>query len=242
MKTRMLAALALAASIAAPAMAQAVPEDPAFTAKLRASLDAHPEIAAIALQNLEKRSRENQTRELNARTEPQRAKMFAPGFGPFLGNPAGTSIVVEYVDYACPICKTAHTAVDEVVAKRKDVKVVIAMRIIFGPESEKTARFALAADLQGKFPAVHDALYAKFGDHNQTKPDDAALRAIATATGLDYDKAVADMTGPKVNATFANQVAVADQIGVNGTPFFVTKSDVLTGYPGSAEALSAGIK
>jgi len=245
MKMILAATVVALLSTTAPSFAQTAPaaqEDAAFSEKVRATLAAHPEFIVAAMQGMESRDREQRTRMLNEKVAPQRAKMFAKGFGPFVGNPNGTAIAVEYVDYACPICKTAHKAVDAVVAKRKDVRVVIAQRLIFGPDSEKLARFALASDLQGKFPATHDALYDAFGDHHETKPTDEKLKAIAAAVGLDYDRAVKDMSGPQVSKTFADQMATADQIGITGTPFFITKDNVLAGYPGSEEALSAAIK
>ena len=245
MKKILAAALVAMLSTTAPAFAQNAPvvqEDAAFAEKLRTTLLAHPEYIMNAMQGMEARDREQRTRLLNEKVGPLRAKMFAKGFGPVVGNPAGTAVAVEFVDYACPICKTAHKAVDAVVAKRKDVRVVIAQRLIFGPDSEKLARFALASDLQGKFAATHDALYDAFGDHHETKPTDEKLKAIAATVGLDYDRAVKDMNGPQVTKTFADQMATADQIGVSGTPFFVTKDNVLAGYPGSEEALSAAIK
>lgn len=245
MKKILAAALVAMLSTAAPALAQTAPApqvDAAFAEKVRATLAQHPEFIVAAMQGMEARDREQRTQLLNEKVAPVRAKMFAKGFGPFVGNPNGTAIAVEYVDYACPICKVAHQAVDAVVAKRKDVKVVIAQRLIFGPDSEKLARFALASDLQGKFPATHDALYDAFGDHHETKPTDEKLKEIATKVGLDYDRAVKDMNGPQVSKTFADQMATADQIGIAGTPFFITKDSVLAGYPGSEQALSAAIK
>lgn len=229
MKKLVLAAAALF-SIAAPAVAQQA-EDPAFTAKLRATLTAHPEIIQEALQAGQQKQQAAQQADLNAKVAPLRKELFADSFGPALGNPKGTVRVVEYVDYACPICKTAHESIDNIVKKRPEVRVTVAQRLIFGPDSEKLARFALASDLQGKFPATHDALYDAFGNHHETKPTDEALKAIAAKVGLDYDRAVKDMNGPKVNATFANQTRLADLIGVSGTPFFITSDSV---YPGAA--------
>lgn len=228
--TKFALGLLAAAVMSTPAMAQ-VAEDPAFTAKLRASLTAHPEIIQEAMQNVQQKQQADQAAAYNVKVAPLRAQMFAKGFGPVLGNPNGTVNVVEYVDYACPICKTAHVSIDNIVKKRPEVRVIIAMRLIFGAESEKLARFALASDLQGKFPATHDALYDAFGNHHETKPTDEALKAIAAKVGLDYDRVVRDMNGPKVNATFANQTKVANDIGVSGTPFFITSD---AAYPGAA--------
>lgn len=230
-KNLVLAAVAAASALVAmPASAQQA-EDPAFTAKLRASLTAHPEIIQEVMQAAQAKQQADQTTALNEKAGPLRSQMFAKGWGPVIGNPNGTVPVVEFIDYACPICKTAHNAIDNIVKKRPEVRVIIAMRLIFGEESEKLARFSLASDLQGKFPATHHALYEAFGNHHETKPTDEALKAIAAKVGLNYDQAVKDMRGPKVNATFENQTKVANEIGVSGTPFFITRDAV---YPGAA--------
>lgn len=229
MNKMILAATALM-TLATPALAQQA-EDPAFTAKLRASLAAHPELIQEAQQAGQQAQQAKQQADLLSKIAPVRAEMLANSFGPALGNPNGTVRVVEYVDYACPVCKTAHESIDNIIKRRPELRVTVAMRLVFGPESEKLARFALASDLQGKFPATHDALYDAFGNHHETKPTDEALKAIASKVGLNYDQAVKDMNGAKVNATFANQMRIADQVGISGTPFFVTGSGV---YPGAA--------
>ena len=225
------AAIAFGAASASIAQTGQMAEDPAFTAKLRASLEANPELVAEALNAVQMRQRDAEQADLLSRVEPARAELFAADFGPVIGNPDGTVHVVEFIDYACPICKSSHDSVDAIIAKRPEVKVTIAMRNIFGEDSDKLARFALASSLQGKFPQTHDALYDAFGDHHETKPTDEALMAVAQKAGLNYDKAVADMNSPTVNAMLDKQTELANQIGVSGTPFFVTSDAV---YPGAA--------
>lgn len=231
-KFMLAAAAALTFSAAGAAYAQAqVAEDPAFTAKLRASLDANPELITQAMEAAQNKQRQAEQADMLTRVDPARPALFADDFGPFIGNPNGTVRVVEFVDYACPICKSSNASIESIVSKRDDVRITIAMRNIFGEDSDKLARFALASSLQGKFAETHTALYEAFGDHHQTKPDEAALRGVAKAAGLNYDKVVADMNGPVVNAMLEKQTELANQIGVSGTPFFVTSDAV---YPGAA--------
>lgn len=229
---KILGALALAAgTLAGPVSAQTA-EDPAFTAKLRASLQAHPEIIQEAMQFTQNQQREQQMKQYTDKIGPLRSSLFAkPAFAPVLGNPNGTVTVVEYLDYACPFCKQAHTAVDNIIARRKEVRVIVAQRPILGPDSEKLARFALAADLQGKFRQTHDALYDKFGDDHQTKATDEALKDIAAKVGLDYARLQRDMNGQQVSDSLKKQTDYANQIGIAGTPFFITSDAV---YPGAA--------
>ena len=230
MKNILLAGAALFA-LAAPALAQQG-EDAAFTAKLRATLVAHPELLQEAMQAGQQRQRDQQQADQKAKVDPVRAEALrGTPIGPVLGNPRGSVTVVEFLDYACPFCKQAHTAVDNIVARRPELRVVIAQRPILGPDSEKLSRFALAADLQGRFPAAHEALYDKFGDDHRTKATDETLREVAAKAGLDWNRLQADMNGAKVNAVLARQTALADRMGITGTPFFLT-SDAF--YPGAA--------
>lgn len=238
LKTKLIlaaAAAALAIGTTGSATAQAgqtqVAEDPAFTAKVRATLLANPELISEAMQTMQTRQREAEQADMLTRVNPARPALFADDFGPFIGNPNGSVRVVEFVDYACPICKSSNASVESIISKRDDVRITIAMRNIFGEDSDKLARFALASSLQGKFPETHNALYAAFGNHHETKPTDEALRGVAKAAGLNFDKVMADMNDPAVNAMLEKQTQIANQIGVSGTPFFVTSDAV---YPGAA--------
>lgn len=232
MLKKMILAGAMLAATAAPAAAQTSTRvDPAFMAQLKAALDQEPGIVLAALQK-----NQAQERQAAQAKQAEAAAKFMPLFqartpvGPVIGDPAAKITVAELLDYACPFCKQAHDTVNQIVAERKDVRFIIVMRAVLGPDSEKLARFALASDLQGKFVATHNALYEKFGDDHQTKATDEALKAIAAKVGLDYDKAVADMNGTKVNQTFAKHTQIANDMGVSGTPFFLTEK---TAFPGA---------
>ena len=154
--------MASAVIVASPLAAQTAASgsgDPAFDAKFRATLMAHPEWVAEAMQGMQARQQQQQAAELSTKAESLRPQMKQnPPIGPVLGNKNAKFTVAEFLDYNCHYCKQAHTGVDELVKKRQDVRFVILMRPILGPTSEVLARFALAADRQGKFAQVHDAL------------------------------------------------------------------------------------
>lgn len=228
-----ISAISIAAvSIPALATTSAPEPDPAFLTQLRTALQTHPELIQQAMQAAQVKAQADRQRELVAKVTPYRAELFNKNaIGPVLGNPNGSVTVVEYLDYACPFCKQAHTSVDDIIAKRKEVRVVIASRPILGPDSMKLARFSLAASLQGKFAQTHDALYDKFGDDHRTKATDEALQEIARKVGLDYPRLTRDMDGKEVTAMLDRQTALADKIGISGTPFFITSDNV---FPGMA--------
>lgn len=235
--------LAAAAVIATPVAAQQAPAtDPAFEAKLRTVLSEKPEIVMEAINRFQQRQRDDQLSQQNSRVETLRPALFAEkAIGPVIGNPAGKTTVIELLDYACPFCKRAHVVVDKLAAENKDLRFIILMRPVLGPDSEKMARFALAGDLQGKFQEVHDGLYAKFGDDHQHKVSDETLRDVAQKAGIDYERAKVDMDGEAVTKELARHNQLADQMGVNGTPFFVMKNTIIPGAPRDEQQLLSAI-
>jgi protein-disulfide isomerase len=236
-------ALAATTAIAAPLAAQqAKPTvDPKFVAQLREALRQNPEIIFEAASIGQQKQRDAQLAEQNSKVANLRpALLAAKPFGPVIGNPAAKNTVVELLDYQCPFCKRAHTLVDKIAKEDTNVRFIILMRPVLGPESETMARFALAANMQGKFAATHDAMYEIFGNH-ETKPTDENLRAVAQKAGLNFEKAKLDMTSDAVMKELARHNSVAEQMGVNGTPFFLTQGTVIPGAPQSEQQLREAI-
>jgi len=131
-------------------------------------------------------------------------------------GPTGAPVkFVEFYDYGCPICaKTAYPAIEKMLAAHPDDVVVYYKQypiVDKHPNSGACAQAALAAQRQGKFLAMHRALFDGWG--KQT-PDD--IRGYARAIGLDMDRFERDFTAA------AAQV-VADRgeghtAGVHATP------------------------
>lgn len=205
--------------------------DAEFVAKLHSALQQHPEFVLEAAQLAQQKERDRQLAAQNEKVSNLRPVLFArEAYGPVIGNPGAKTTVIELLDYACPFCKRSHDGVDKIADTNKDVRFVILMRPVLGPESEVLARFALAASLQGKFRQAHDALYDKFGDDHQTHSTDDNLREVATKAGVDFDRAKRDMTSDAVEKMLQKHAGIADQMGVSGTPFFVTPKGVIPGY------------
>jgi len=234
--------LASTAAIAAPLAAQnTTPVDPKFVAQLREALRQNPEIIFEAAAIGQQKQRDSQLATQNSKVTNLRPTLFAAKpFGPVIGNPSAKNTVVELLDYQCPFCKRAHTIVDKIAKEDQNVRFIILMRPVLGPESETMARFALAGNLQGKFAATHDAMYEVFGNH-ETKPTDDNLRLVAQKAGINFEKAKVDMTSDAVVKELQKHNGVADQMGVSGTPFFVTQNTVIPGAPQSEQQLREAI-
>ncbi len=146
--------------------------------------------------------------------------VFTPFPGAVLGNPAGTRVLVEFTDYNCTFCEASVQDVNRLVAEDPDLKVVIREWPIF-EGSDQSARMALAAGMQGKYAAFHDAMF-RTGD----------VGAAAKAAGLDVARAKADAASQAVSNEIARNLDLARSLGFTGTPAWVAGAKPMGGAVG----------
>jgi hypothetical protein len=150
--------------------------------------------------------------------------------GVVLGNPQGKRVLVEFTDYNCPYCEASLKDVNRLIADDPDLKVVIREWPIF-EGSDVASRMALAAGMQGKYAAFHDAMF-------RMKDVDAAARAA----GLDMVKAQADAASEPVSTEIARNLDQARALGFTGTPAWIAGNKPFggaVGYEKLKEALAA---
>ncbi len=135
--------------------------------------------------------------------------VFEPFPGVVLGNPNGKTVLVEFTDYNCPYCEASLKDVNRLIAEDPDLKVVIREWPIF-EGSDVASRMALAAGLQGKYRAFHDAMFAT-GD----------VEAAARNAGLDMERAQRDAASEAVSTEIARNLDHARALGFTGTPAWI---------------------
>lgn len=163
-------------------------------------------------------------------------KLYKDADAPFLGNKDGDVVVVEFFDYNCGYCKRVLPEVQKLVDGDKNVKVVFIDFPILGPTSKTAAEWALAAHRQGKYFEFH----SKMMEHNG-QIDDAALREVAKAAGLDVDKAAKDAQNSEIALHLEQNITLGRDVGVTGTPAF-TVDDQFFGGAVPAEELEKAVK
>jgi protein-disulfide isomerase len=134
-------------------------------------------------------------------------------------GPASAPVtVLEYGDYECPYCGSAHAVVE-------DLRGLLSTRIRFvyrhfpltnvHPRAGRAAEAAEASGAQGRFWAMHDMLFA-----HQHGLEDEDLVRYAETIGLDVARFVHELAEstyrPRVREDFISGV----RSGVNGTPTF----------------------
>jgi protein-disulfide isomerase len=224
------ATLALVAGLLVP-LAQAAAQDALTPAQRRAVEDAvvetlrnRPELVLEALEALDaRREAETRARARGALVEKTR-ELYDDADAPVAGNPAAGFAIVEFFDYRCPYCKQMHLPVKALLAEDRDLKIVRKDIPILGPDSVVAARAALAARAQGRYPALHDALMEFRGNL-----DEAAVFRVARDAGLDVERLRRDMEAPAVAALIRRNMALAQALGIGGTPAFVVGETLVPG-------------
>lgn len=140
--------------------------------------------------------------------------------------------IVEYGDYQCPYCGAAYPVIKEIQRTFGDqIKFVFRNFPLseMHPYALPAAIAAEAADRQGKFWEMHDALF-----EHQNRLDPEGILIMAKNIGLNLSKFEDDIQdeklAEKVNADFESGV----RSGVNGTPSFFVNGNK---FDGGAEDL-----
>lgn len=191
---------------------------------IREYIQSHPEIVEEALRAVQVRRREAEQQRARGAVQANRDKLLRDASSPVGGNPQGDVTVVEFFDYRCGYCKRVSAAVKKLLEDDPSVRMVYKEFPILGPDSALAARAALAAQVQGKYVALHEALMA--ADSPFTLP---VILQLAQKVGLDTARLQADMETPEIHASLERNRTLAQVLGIQGTPAFVIGSELVPG-------------
>ena len=195
------------------------PGSAAFGEAVRAYILDHPEIIPEAVAKL-------QQRETGKVLSDNRTRLQTPFSGAWAGAANGDVVLVEFTDYACGFCRASVADIDRLLAEDKKLKIVYREIPILGPGSEQAAILALAAARQGRHAAVHRALFAA------GSPSAAKSAAVAAQAKLDPAATAGAATDPVIAKEISDNLALARDIGLTGTPTFVIGNRILSGAVG----------
>jgi protein-disulfide isomerase len=209
-----------------PALAQAFTEAQRaeIIAILREALRRDPSIlrdAFAAIQAAEERERAEAQRGAIA---AHRAALFANREDAVRGNPRGDVAILEFFDVRCGFCKRLHEDMAALLGRERNLRVVMKEIPILGPQSVVAARALLAAQRQGRYAELHDALMRARGE-----PTEAAIRAEAQAIGIDTARLFRDMDDPAVQRRLDANLALARALQIEGTPALVIGETLIPG-------------
>lgn len=236
-KALLLTGVAVTALIASPASAQ----DAGFNAGQKDEIKAviqdylmeNPQIIADAMNELRAKQEREMQEQAKAKLDEYK-DFFQSADVPVVGNPDGDVTVVEFFDYNCGYCKKALPDVQALLEADDNVRIVLMDMPILGPSSLTVSKYALAAKKQDKYFEYHTALM-----EFQGSKDEAALKKIAEDIGLDAEKLAEDAQDPAIQDMINENVSIAQEIGIRGTPGFIVGDELYRGYIGEAALIQS---
>ncbi len=154
----------------------------------------------------------------------RRHEVFDDPATPVGGNPQGDVTVVEFFDYRCPYCKQVHPAIQKLLDQDRKLRFVYKEFPVLGEQSDIAAHAALAARLQGRYEAFHNAMMAAKGQITEDQ-----VYRIAGSIGLDVDRLKRDMTDPEIERALSANKSLAKALDLRGTPGFVIGDHIVPG-------------
>lgn len=105
--------------------------------------------------------------------------------------------------------------------------------------ARSAAQAAMAAQYQGKFWVLHDALFANYNNLNEEK-----IQSLAVDARLDMKRLQKDRNSMEVKNIINRDISEARRIGVRGTPTIFINGRLLTNrsLEGFSQAIDAELK
>lgn len=186
----------------------------------------HPNVVVEVLQLLRARDKQAEAAKGRANLAKYRNTLLNDPTSPVGGNPDGDVTVIEFFDYHCGYCKRVLPTVRALLDGDPGIRIVYKEYPILGPASVLAARAALASLRQdaGKYRVFHETMMASKARLNERR-----ILDIAEEAGLDPDRLKADMKDPEIEGIIQRNLALADSLGINGTPTFIIGDTIIPG-------------
>jgi protein-disulfide isomerase len=134
---------------------------------------------------------------------------------PVLGPQNAPVTIVEFSDFQCPYCVAAEPEITSLLkAYPRQVRFIFKeFPLEIHSQADLAAAAAIAANKQGKFWIMHDAMFA---NHNDLSREN--ILVLAKDNGLDMKKFESDIDSTEVRETVVRDVQDGNRAGVEGTP------------------------
>lgn len=204
---------------------------------VREYLLANPEILIEMQDVLEKRQAEEQRLAALAAIEEAKDEIFNSAYDGVVGNPNGTTTVVEFYDYNCGFCERAMQDMLALTAANPDLRFVLKEFPILGPDSQKAhvVSMAFRSLMPEKYGEFHRQLMSMDG-----RAGEATAMKVALSLGADEAALKAAMKDPAIGEAFNRTYELANKLNITGTPSYVVGNEVVYGALG-ADVLSEKI-
>jgi protein-disulfide isomerase len=200
---------------------------------MRDALKHDPSILRDAVNAMQADDGDRQQAAARAAIAAARGKLVNPA-DPIAGDPGGDVTIVEFFDTRCPYCRKLEPTMSDLLARDHRVRLVYKDLPILGPDSVLGSKALLAAQKQGRYEKLREAIMSAPPD-----TDKRGIQAIAQNLGLDWERMKHDMDDPAVAARLQANLTLAHELGIEGTPALVIGGNLIPGAIDLADLQSA---
>ena len=153
------------------------------------------------------------------------------------GDAGVATTIVEFIDYECPSCRLVAETVSEAVESGQAEVVVRHFPLtMIHPNARGAALAAICSERFGRFKEAHHDLLT-----DESWMEGPAWTSWAHRVGIDDAAAFAAcLDDPATADRLSRDIELAEEVGVVGTPSFVTTQGVFGGYAGFEAAIVEG--
>lgn len=163
-----------------------------------------------------------------------------------MGDKNAKVTIVEFTDYQCPFCarffqQTHKALVEEYIKTNKARLMVFDYPLGFHPNAKPASEFARCAGEQGKYEAIHDALFAQQDAWANLTGEalTAKFEEMLKAAGGNPGPAIACLKEGRYGKAVDESFALGGKVGVSGTPSFIINKELVVGAQPTAVFKSA---
>ncbi|GAA5094094.1 DsbA family protein [Bartonella acomydis] len=221
-------------------------EDPTFLSKLKKKITipiddyniqkivrdyllTHPEIMIemqLTLQEkLEKKSEHNAKKQASI-IHLLKKEIFHSPHDTVLGNPNGKKVLVDFFDYNCGYCKMSYSYIENLIKENQDLRVILKDLPVLGSDSmaAHTVAYAFRKQLPEKYSQFYKELLT-----SKSRANEAKAIKIAVLLGADEKKLRNAIKDPHLQNSFKENIEIASQLSITGTPSYIIGDKVLIG-------------
>jgi protein-disulfide isomerase len=142
---------------------------------------------------------------------------------------ASGRVVVEFSDYECPFCRTAHTSLEKTLAEAGGATLVYRHLPLSSihPQADPAARAAVCSERQGRFTEMHRHLFETEGWRKDPDWGREAL-AVGITDTASFRTCLKDTA---TSRRLAEDRLMAERLGIKATPTFVSVGGTHMGVP-----------
>lgn len=206
----------------------AIPIDPRLEEQVLQIIRDRPEVIVESVQAYQRQEYEQQQQAQQAFLQQMKANpQGVIGNSPTTGADDKRIVLLEFSDFQCPYCGEAHSRLKRFMANHQREVTLVYKHFpltAIHPEALPAAKAAWAAGQQGKFWQYHDVLFEQ-----QKKLGEALYVSTAKKLNLDLEQFNRDRTSNIVTNAIEQDMAIAQKLGLTGTPFFVMNGEAFSG-------------